>query len=195
MKRFHLLIALTILCNVLGAQSNKLSIYAQSLLNDDQARPHYLLFKEQYRVNEKEAQTFLTALLFAENGSTLSKVNTEVDELGFTHIRYQVLFQNIPVQGKVIVAHFREQRLQSINGELFAFDAPLAKFYLSEQSALSAALKKVGAKKYKWENKEEERFMAQTLNQPDFSYQPKAEKVFLLHNGQLHSAYKFNIYA
>lgn len=195
MKRFHLLIALTILCNVLGAQSNKLSIYAQSLLNDDQARPHYLLFKEQYRVNEKEAQTFLTALLFAENGTTLSKVNAETDELGFTHVRYQVLFQTIPIQGKVIVAHFREQRLQSINGELFAFNAPLAKFYLSEQSALSAALKKVGAKKYKWENKEEERFMAQTLNQPDFSYQPTAEKVFLQHNGQLHSAYKFNIYA
>jgi len=195
MKRFNLVILLALFSTVLGAQTNKLSVYAQSLQNDEYARPHFLLFKEQYRVNAKEAQAFLESLLFAENGTSLSKINSETDELGFTHLRYQVNFQSIPVQGKVIVAHFREQKLQSVNGELFAFDAPQQAFSLSETAALKAALKKVGAKKYKWENKEEERFMAQVLNDPAFSYQPKGEKVFLSLNGKFHSAYKFNIYA
>lgn len=146
-------------------------------------------------MNEKDHLLFLQSLLLGENGGELKQISKESDHLGFTHIRYQVSFNSIPVFGKILVAHLKDHKLQSINGELFAFAAPTAVFSISEASALRFAIAKVGAKKYKWENKEEEQFMAKTLNDPTFSYQPKAEKVFLLHNGTLHSAYKFNIYA
>lgn len=194
MKRFNFILFICAFSTLLNAQSSKLSVYAQSLQRDDQNRPHYLLFKDQYRVTAEQSQSFIASLLFAEQAS-LQESKKETDELGYTHIRYQVLFQNIPLEGKVIVAHFKENRLQSINGELYAISYPSPAFVVSPETALQAALLKINAKKYKWENKEEAAFMAQVLNEPTFSYQPEAKKVFVWNGQTWRAAFKFNIYA
>jgi Zn-dependent metalloprotease len=195
MKKITLSLVFVAFVQVLSAQSSKLSLYAQELLLDEQMRPNFLKLKESYQMPEKDAVEFMTALLFADNGSDLQLIRSEQDDLGFTHNRYQVRFNQVPVSGKVIVAHFREHKLVSLNGELFAFEGAKNGFGLTAEAALAAALKHVNATKYKWESKDEEAHMAKALNDPNFSYSPKAEKVLIEKNGQLFAAYKFNIYA
>ena len=178
------------------AQSNsKWQLYAEELSYDKQKQLNFVKLKESRRVNEVEVIGFVNAMVFTDGRNKTSVLKTEKDELGLSHTKLKITQNNISVFNKQIIAHCKEGKLVSLNGDLYDVKSPTNKFILTEKNALACALKKVNAKKYKWENKDEELQLGQTLNQLDFTYYPKGEKVIYEKNGKQVYAWRFDIYA
>lgn len=132
--------------------------------------------------------------------STFKAYKTENDELGYTHTRYQQYVNGYPVEGTQVIAHALGGKVTMVNGDYFQqFSAAGAS--LTEKQALDAALKKVHAEKYMWEDKQMEMHERAVNNDPDFTFYPKGELVYVHKKGSDYSApnmrlaYKFDIYA
>jgi bacillolysin len=180
---------------VTGQTNSNLNSYAEEVFYSENNQLSFIRFKESHRVNESEVAEFINMMVFPGGKTSVSLLKSEKDELGFTHSKFKVLQNGILFADKVIMAHSREGKLISLNGDLYEPQIAANGFSISEENALNFALAKVGAKKYKWQNKEEEQHMRQALNQPDFSYLPIATKVVYEKDGKVRSAYRFNIYA
>lgn len=195
MKKTFLLI-LGSLCFVLSnAQTNRIQAYAQEVMVDQTNRTNFIRLKSTVSIYETDVTDFLNSTVFANSEFKTVVVKSEKDDLGFTHVRIDIHYKGIPLFNKQIVAHFRDGKLQTLNGDLSNLSTPVNSFMLSENASLDKALAKVNAKTYKWENKAEEQHMQEVLNQPNFSYAPIGKKVVFEKNGVLFQAYKFTIYA
>ncbi len=49
----------------------------------------------------------------------LLTLSVEKDDLGYTHIRYQQIYQNIEVDGGLLVVHMKENKIESITNRLY----------------------------------------------------------------------------
>ena len=52
-------------------------------------------------------------------------MRSDKDELGFTHTRYQLNYNNIPVHSMQLVAHAQNGKLVSLNGSLNGIEKPI----------------------------------------------------------------------
>ena len=177
------------------AQNNQRLIDMAQEKAYDKNNINFVKLKENYTIYESSSESFLNAVVLNNENMAVKKQRAETDNLGYTHTRYQVQYNNIPVHNAVIVTHAIDGKVTSVNGDLNAIKKPVNAVVLSEQKALQKALTKVNATKYKWENKEEEAHMREALNDPDFSYAPKGELILYSKNEKVYVAYKFNIYA
>ena len=175
--------------------SNKLEAYAEEVSYNKGQQLTFVKIKSSTPVNEADVQKFINAMVLNNTSNKVAVFKSEKDELGFTHTKYSISQNGVEVLNKRIIAHCQKGKLVSLNGDLFPFALPINKFNLSENTALNYALKKVNAKKYRWENKAEELQMRKILNKPDFTYYPKGIKVIYEKNGTMFCAYQFNIYA
>ncbi len=179
----------------IAQENSKLLPYAEEVFYTSGNQLNFIRLKESYRVNQSEVEDFVNALVF-NTGVTKSVIQkTERDELGFTHLKLGLYQRGYEVAGKIIMAHCLNGKLISMNGDLTDLASASTDFLISEDQALTFALAKVKAEKYKWENTAEERHMREALNQPDFTYYPHGTKVVFEKNGKVYSAFRFNIYA
>lgn len=169
--------------------------------NKETKLPNFIRFSEEEKVTNESFVEWASHAFNLPNTSTLKAYSTENDNLGFTHTRYQQYANGFPVEGTMIITHGKGGKLKTANGEYYQQMNASYSISLSEADALKFALKKVNAKKYKWDNKAEEAFKRKELNKPDFTYYPKGELV-VIHKkstdysaANLRLAYKFNVYA
>lgn len=190
----HGLAILTLLVgNVSLAQNNqRLKEIAKDFSLDRNNNVHYLQVKNV--VYENNAESFLNSTVLSD-GLKVKKAKVEVDELGYTHTRYDVMLNNARVNNTQIIVHSQNGKVVSVNGDAFALKAPVNTAAISKDKAFQNALQKVGAKKYKWENKAEEAHMRKALGKPDFTYFPKGELILHTKGEKVYYAYKFTIYA
>ncbi|RMG20291.1 MAG: PKD domain-containing protein [Bacteroidetes bacterium] len=170
--------------------------------------PNYIQFRQGKGLTEAELPLFAQKFLFANDMSSLSMLDTQRDQLGFVHQKYQQLYGGLPVEGSRYIAHLKGGEVLSLNGLVIpAFSLSLSPT-LSETDALQQALNHIGAEVYKWELEAEESFRKETASQiyahhPDHfaaTYYPSGQLViapaggdFL--KGDFRLAYKFDIYA
>lgn len=195
MKNFLRIAVLLVSIQMIGQSNSKLLSYSKELNYDTNKKLNFVSFKETHQVKQEEVTDFLNMMLFSNQSFKVSLVKTEQDFIGWTNLRFAILYNGIELTNKVIIAHCVNGKLVSLNGDLSEPAKMSGQFQISEASALQKAINKVGASKYKWENKKEEAHMRAVLGQPDFTYQPKGIKTFIELKGKLVAAYKFNIYA
>jgi Zn-dependent metalloprotease len=177
------------------AQTNlNLMEASQEVLYGSANELHFVRLKESTYISVSEVDKFINSIVFKNGINKVVLQSTSEDGIGFTHMKYAVYQNGIELANKVINAHCKNGHLISLNGDLVNMEASQNGFSISEKSALKAALVKVNAKKYKWENKEEEAHMREALNQADFTYSPVGKKIIFEKEGKLYSAYQFNIY-
>lgn len=167
-------------------------------LNERSNIPEFFRLSKSIPFSETGFHDWLKKHFNIQSGLTLKLKNTEVDQIGFTHYRYQQLYNSIPILGKYYYAHIKESRLVSANGVLFNQITTANGSNINEASALTEALKFVNATTYKWENEEEEQHLKWETQNPTATYYPKGELVYIEANSpstKITLAYKFNIYA
>lgn len=181
----------------LGAQINTdLKNYSEEILLNEKQEAMFIKLKTSAGVNQNTVEGFITKTVLKSDDYTLRVSKEEKDNLNWTHTRYKLFYKGVELAGKMIISHSLNGQVISINGDLTIGSKPGAVYFtLSEKEALNIVLRKVAAKKYKWENKAEEKHMREVLNQPDFSYAPKANRVIFEKEGKSTCAYKFSIYA
>ena len=180
--------------------NNKLKSIANEYTYNSDGQINYIKLNKDYSLIETNAEGFLNSFVLGNSDVTAKKIKSENDNLGYRHTKYQLYYKSLPVNNSLIIVHSLKGNVISINGDLTATKKPINTVNITEQVALQFALKKVNAKKYKWENKAEEQHMKQALNKPDFTFFPKGD--LILHTKQISAvkssiyyAYKFTIYA
>ncbi|KAA9333160.1 T9SS type A sorting domain-containing protein [Hymenobacter busanensis] len=146
-------------------------------------------------------QALRTALALAPEADMRS-VGSEVDQLGFTHEKFQQFYKGVKVEHATYSVHARNGAIETMTGdaEVVALDVRPS---LSADAALKSALGFVRASRYMWQDAREEASLKQQENNPNASYLPKGELVIV--NNQLSMdaakagkptlAWKFNVYA
>lgn len=168
------------------------------------SRPIFVEFnssKANFRLAVANPVEAMKEVLSLKSNDDLVKCKQEHDDIGFTHTRYQQTFKGIPVQGAQYIAHQKGGMLDYISGNIFDINENVSvSASLNEASALSKAIAFVGAKKYKWDDKEEIAIMREASGDPTYNYDPKGKLVvYAVNNDYVKAdfrlAYQFNIFA
>ncbi|MEI6020545.1 MAG: M4 family metallopeptidase, partial [Bacteroidota bacterium] len=178
-----------------GQTKNSLEQIAVEVYYNQAKQLNFVKIDAQHNISQNQCEALLQDLISKDGNAKLQLIKSEQDELGYTHKRFAITYNGIQLHNKVIAAHFEHGRLASLNGDLYVMQPASTGFSIGDQTALSNALAKVKAQKYKWENKEEENHMRTILNQPNFTYYPSAKRVYFEMNGNFKPAYQFEIYA
>jgi bacillolysin len=166
--------------------------------------PGFIQFNPGKEIRPEQFSTWVGTALNLPVSSTLQAYNTEKDPQGFTHTRYQQYMNGVPVEGTMVITHAVNGMIESVNGDYFtAFQTEYSRsaISVSEETALQAALNKMNAKIYMWENKAFEASMGEAFENPNFSFYPKGELVIVHKENTDYTAanmvlaYKFDVYA
>ena len=121
------------------------------------------------------------------------------DRMG-THHRYDQYYKGVKVFGAQYILHEREGKIWMANGHLVHGLNVNVSPKLSEEAALEAALKHIGAKSYMWEAEENEAFLKAEQDDENATFYPKGE--LMLTSGRhameaksMRLTYRFDIYA
>ncbi len=164
------------------------------MLYNEKGQLTFLSLKEDVVVSQAGVESFITGNVL-DNKAVLKLESTERDQSGFTHLRYSVASNGVDLAHKTIIAHLKNGKLVSVNGELSLGATPANSFALSENAALTAALDKIHAEKYMWQEEGETEHVRKRDNDPTFTYYPKGKKVVYEADGVSQYAWQFDIYA
>ncbi len=117
-------------------------------------------------------------------GEELSLVQQWDDALGFQHEKYQLFYQQVPVEGVTLTLHKRNGKVETISTNMVHVAGTPVQPAIGKQQALENALAHVAAEQWMW--------------QQDESYLPKGELVILpdyARKAPPRLAWKFDIYA
>jgi bacillolysin len=147
-----------------------------------------------------ESKKLLSSLLNLKNEDNLLQTSSTVDEIGYTHQRYQQYYKGVKVEHGTYIVHADiNGTIAATNGEFYPINALEITPKLTEAQALQKALESVNAKQYVWEQKEEENFLKRETKNDAATYYPKGELVivddYALDGDNLSLAYKFDVYA
>jgi bacillolysin len=176
---------------------------AKKIVMGDNGSPRLIQFDTKLKAaptaNSKEV---LKSYLSLQAKDDFKLLKTEKDMEGFEQAKYQQYFNGIPVEYGVYKVHSKNGVIQAISGDFKRIDPGLSITpKLTEKQALDKALSFIGAKKYMWQDADNETFAKS--NEKAGTYYPKGELVVVQNflstdkDSRLKPtlAYKFNIYA
>ena len=182
-----------------GQKNNKeridliLSHSSQNFINEGNTIPGFIEFNPTYSPELSEIETLLNS--FSKTKFQLKQIKKETDQLGVTHRKFQQFINSIPCELNFVTVHSQNGNIRKLSGNLVS-QVPSNFFsILTNKSALKSALNHINAKMYKWELPEEEAFIKELHQDPNKTFYPKGQLVYLFLQNELILAYKFNIYA
>jgi len=188
-------IAVFLISNSFAQQNNVRLGSAQIIAKSDITNlPNFIKLQPGQTVKQENFVSWAVYGLNIPNNSTFKAYSVEKDGLGMLHTRHKQYLNDIPVEGSMLISHSKNGEVQLVNGDYYQNFSSNVTASITEQSALQAALKKVNANKYMWQNT---LFQKQTGN----DYTPHGELVIGQKKeaeysaGNVRLAYKVNIYA
>jgi len=165
----------------------------QVVPNSQSSIPKYIEFKDGFAPSLNELIPFLNH--YTKSNFTLIETDRTEDQLGFIHIKFQQVINNIPLELNFVAVHIKNGVIKAISGNLESNTPSSNTAVLTEQNVLNTTLNKIDADEYKWERPEEEAYIKEFENNPEATFYPKGELVYFSINSTLRLVYKFNIYA
>ncbi len=158
--------------------------------------PAFVRLEPSARISIGQFIPWLKQTVKSDDDMGFRLLKQETDELGFTHYRYEQTFLQIPVDNTFYHVHIKNNVVSSFNGFAVNITAKLsAKPAQNEGQALKAALRKVGATKYKWEVPFLENDLKKTAKNAAATYFPKGLLYWVNRDGNYRLAYRFDIHS
>ncbi|MFT5823187.1 MAG: gliding motility-associated-like protein, partial [Crocinitomix sp.] len=162
--------------------------------------PSFIRMKESDRIPVGILKAWMTENLELNSDIDFEVIRSEKDHLGFTHTRMRQTFKGIPIESAIWLSHAKENVVRSMNGMIFKNMTSSSYASISEFDALEKAKSFVGADEYKWDLPTEEAHLKWESDDPEATYFPTGELVFVARNfnfgtDNFRLAYKFDIYA
>lgn len=161
--------------------------------------PTFVRFVDNYNVPFSHFERFARQNFHLDKDYGFKTWRVNKDELGYSHIKMQQTYQNIPVEYSMYIAHVQDGVIKMMNGEVYSNVKNVnVTPSISEAQALTLATKYIGASVYKWQLPTGN---AKAEDIPDFMQSaPKGELILVPRNGdykkgEFRLAYKFDIYA
>lgn len=141
-----------------------------------------------------DAKTILTNVLpLGKNVSILLHENNSV--VSDDHISFTQYYKGVKVEGTQYHVHYKDNMVESINGNFRTIAEMDVAPRISEQSALKSALAYNGAECYMWEIEENESWLKKEQQDSTATFYPKGELVIYFSDTVPTLTYKFDIYA
>ncbi|MDB4089390.1 M4 family metallopeptidase [Flavobacteriales bacterium] len=163
------------------------------LQNENSTIPKYIEFGAGFAPSLNEVTSFLNH--FSKNNFTLVETDRSEDQIGFTHIKFQQVINNIPLELNFVAVHIKNGVIKAISGNLESNIPSTNTAVLTEKNVLNSTLNIINANEYKWERPEEEAYIKEFENNQEASFYPKGELVYFGLKSKLRLVYKFNVYA
>lgn len=162
--------------------------------------PTYLEFSNERRPQLSELNLLFKKYWKGNEGFGFTKIGEEIDQLGFTHIRYEQTYNGVAIEFAEWIVHTKNNEIYSMNGKLIDQIPEGTGSFISKTAAFSAAKEFVGAREYKWEISAEENHLKVETGNPFATYYPAPEMKYVskeigVNSKELKLTYKFNIYA
>lgn len=203
MNRFIVLLLLVWLSALtLVAQSSLSTLYGNKANNiiegatevtlyQDLPALAYVRYVQPLTLSESAVEAHFWEMMGVNNDFSLQYLNETLGETGETHLRYQLLYRNAPVEDAMIIFHFNEEGLFAVNGVLYSALAASNSKMISADLGREIALNELGAKKYRWESAEEERHLQWETNNPEASYFPTGRLVLIPLKGNEEATHQY----
>ncbi|WP_035567267.1 M4 family metallopeptidase [Hymenobacter sp. IS2118] len=204
MKKQYSAVALLLLGTLASttAQAQDASRIQAKVVGADN-QPELVQFNAAGRASYKasEGAQVLRQQLGLGSDDQMRPTRTELDQLGFTHQKFSQYYKGVKVEHANYSVHAKGGAIESISGDFEKVSGLSTTPAISEATALSRALARVGARKYMWQDAAEEAGLKQQENDRAATYLPKGELVIVrdrrisANEGALVLAWKFNVYA
>lgn len=190
--------------SLLAQQTNRLAGTRVLASSEQTQLPYFIEFEQGKGIKQTDFTSWVGTALNLPPSSTLQPYEVKTDPQNFTHTRYKQYVNGVPVEGTMVITHAVNGVIESFNGDYYTnFQTGYAKgaVAISEATALQAALNKMNAKSYMWNNKAYEASIQEAFEDPSFSFYPKGQLVIVHKENTDYSpanmvlAYKFDIYA
>lgn len=165
-------------------------MYTKELKN-----PEYFRFAEGKEIVFQDFLPWLSSNFKISPKISFKLKKTETDDLGFTHYRFQQIYNNIPVLGVEFYVHVKAGMVKSFNGEFYSDFTLENNIILTEQEALQFALNSVRSDSYIWQFPEEEQWLKSYKNDVSATYYPKGNLEIVKKSNKFFYTYKFDIYS
>jgi Zn-dependent metalloprotease len=165
---------------------------------DEASMPKNILLKSsQYGISD--AISALKTILPMQSGDQYQMLYAKQDEKGMTHQRFQQYYEGIKVEFGNYIVHAQHGKITSMNGDFISTKALDIQAKLTSIQAIDIAKAMSGAKKFRYEDMDEERMLKVITADDNATYNPVAEKVIIQDfygNAQIaRLAYKVSIYS
>jgi Zn-dependent metalloprotease len=94
---------------------------------------------EKKRTSTKASGINLKSYFSLNNSYSFKTINERTDELGYSHINYQQLYDDIPIDGCISMVHSKNGQTTSINGQIAEFNDIDTQVTLTKESAKQLA--------------------------------------------------------
>ena len=192
MKKIISLIFITFLFFNLFAQTYK-GNQAQSIIPGTEVIsykqgceiPYFIKFQEGNEIDFASLNLWITstfARLYEsgfDNKITFTLINTEKDQHGESHYRYQMLYDGIAISDGIFLVHVKNSKIVSINGIIINHVSLSNSISLAETDALQLALNSVNAQIYMWQSAGDEKWLKTFKKDANSTYYPKGKLVLL----------------
>lgn len=163
---------------------------------DENGKPSLIVFKEGANVSPSNFQSILKENLNLKSGFTFQKIKEENDNLGFSHEKYQLFYNNVKIEFATYTINSKGGRVVSMNGEIYNPTKININPTISPNVALEAAKKATHSASFLWENAKEAALIGYSKPQGELVLLPELESIGVEGvEPQLQLAYKFDIYA
>jgi len=186
------LLCIGILGLVLGSVTDlSAQNYIDKKIKDEQGHINLVTFKDNSNLTSSSTNTLFAEVLKLSPNVEL-RLSQNLADGRFSDEKYKMFFNNIPVEFGGYNLHYKDGKLTSMNGEIFATDNAKTSPQISAESAFQKALISINAKKYMWEDAA---YVAENKYK-----KPEGQLVLLpvmtaAGETTLYLAYKFDIYA
>ena len=166
-----------------GKSADNLISGSQTIrLNEKNKAISYLKLRDNYFVSATNHKSRLSNNFGINDKYSLRLMKQESDNLGCIHYRYQIMYNNLPVEGYIYYVHTLNGRVVSANGDFSKANNVSASRSLSSKDAFQKAIEYFGAEKYKWEDN-------------IGTKAPEGNLIFIPLNGTFKLVYKYDIYS
>lgn len=184
-----------------GANANNI-IQGTTLLRYVEGRtfPDYIRLESTSSISYDKGLEWLIRSTGLSTENQFELIDIENDQLGMAHLKFQHIYQGIPVQHSVYKIHSKNGKIVSFNGALYNNINVTTTPVVSKENSIELATQYVAATQYKWEIPSEEKFFQWRQNDPKATYYPQPELVIVPGNGDYKNpnfrlCWKMEIYA
>lgn len=158
--------------------------------------PSFIRFSAESKWSDQDVSGLYHSLFRLSSKYGFHSLNEHIDRQGIRHQRFQQTYQEVPVEGSMFIVHSRNQKINSVNGDIFDNISLNTQPSFPETEGLTAALKYIHAEEYswgKWAN-------SQSPHIQQWTQKPKGILCIAPLNGDFSHpewrlAYKYDIYA
>lgn len=186
-------ITLTLFLNI-NAQTDEV----EKIRYSKDSIPILIKFKtDNGKYNHSDAKRIIKEYLKLSENDNLRTKKSFTDDSGFVHERFQYFFKGLKVEFSEYTVHSKYGKIQSISGILKPVKSINTNPSLTENEALTHALKHVNAEIFMWEVDAMENQLKKIKGDSSATYYPTGELV-IWRDWKLEKAllaYKFNVYS